>query len=335
MWSEVLKILPRVEPGELRKMENDLSKRFANVAKKFGGGLKNAVLGGGILAIAGGLLNKLLSPLQSVQETIEKTLSRADDISVNAKEFGTSEGKLFKLQQVGKTFGIDENTLNTLLTKFQTALVASRVPGAPQSAVSAFSGEKDTVDAFFKFANSMKNAPKDTQVLAQQEVFGERVAGKARELFQNDLVAQLKLLGGKSSAEYTPIIQKASSISDLNDLLKAQTDMNDFIKKSGKITEGMVIEQNRATQIENQKETDRLNSYKDLKQMSNTMNEMELKIEEGVNFVINEFPSIFDDIKFSLTALKGAMDEGIGYIKTISVSPFFRGITSTVGSWFK
>src|SRR4051812_12038079 len=100
-------------------MENSLNKRFTSIAKKFGKGLVDTLKGGGLFAIAGVLINKVLNPLQKVQETIDKTLARGSDLATFAKQFHSSPGNLARLEALGQSQGLDSEGLRNLLLKFQ------------------------------------------------------------------------------------------------------------------------------------------------------------------------------------------------------------------------
>jgi hypothetical protein len=50
MFSEILKIIPKLDSKDLANMERTLGIRFARVAKKFGGGIMSVLKGGGYSA---------------------------------------------------------------------------------------------------------------------------------------------------------------------------------------------------------------------------------------------------------------------------------------------
>src|SRR5687767_8200002 len=107
MFSEILKIIPQLDSGDLAKLESSLSGRFTRIAKKFGKGLGSILTGGGIAGLALGLIDKLLNPLKDVQEAIDRSLKDSDDLVTNAKQFDTTAGKLAKLVALGKSTGLE------------------------------------------------------------------------------------------------------------------------------------------------------------------------------------------------------------------------------------
>ncbi len=73
MFSEILRIKPVLDSGAAKQMEQSLSARFSSIAKRFGGGLKS-VIKGSLLGISIGLLNRLLNPLEALEEKIKNLL---------------------------------------------------------------------------------------------------------------------------------------------------------------------------------------------------------------------------------------------------------------------
>jgi methyl-accepting chemotaxis protein len=125
MFSEILKIIPKLDSKDLANMERTLGIRFARVAKKFGGGIMSVLKGGGILGTATFFLDKILNPLKEVQESIDKTLKSGDDLKTYAKQFNTTAGNLARLQAFGKATGLDADSLRTILEKFQSSVAQS------------------------------------------------------------------------------------------------------------------------------------------------------------------------------------------------------------------
>jgi hypothetical protein len=288
MFSEILKIKPQLDSGDLNSMVNNLSGRFASVAKKFGSGLKSAILGGGITGLAISVIDRLLNPLKETQETIDKILHQSDDIVTSAKQFETTAGKYFKLQQLAKSTGLDEEVLKTMLGKFQVALAQTRADEIDPSKSLAdrqknplrnFIDVKDTADAFFQFAQAIQKQPKDKQVLIQQDIFGEKLFGKAAEFFQTDFPDQLNKIGAKASESYTPALEKGAKLSDLQDALTAKRTLDDVVTKSNLINENMVFSKDKAERKLNEQDDKRIQSYESMKNIDNAMVNIQQKIE--------------------------------------------------------
>jgi hypothetical protein len=109
---------------------------------------------------------------------------------------------------------------------------------------------------------------KTQQVLVQQEIFGEKQILKMADFLQTDFAAQTKLLGGPSSAQLTPSIEKLGNLNDLKDALEARRELTDVVKKAGAINEGMVRAQDERAKLELEKENRQIKSYQDLAAIS-------------------------------------------------------------------
>lgn len=281
MFKETLLIQPKLDPSDLNRMERSLSSRFGNVAKKFGKGLVSALTGGGIAGLAIGLIDKILNPLKETQEAIDKVLKQGDDIVTNAKQFGTTAGKLFRLQQLAKSTGLDESSLNTLLTKFQGAVAEATADPNKQTSVRQFVGQADTADAFFEFMQGLQKLDKTQQVLVQQEVFGEKQILKMADFLQTDFGWQQKLLGGPASDTMTKPLERLARMNDFKDVLQANREMTDLVKKSKIINADMVRSQDARAKLDLERENKQIKSYNDLAAISNASNEILNLVKEG------------------------------------------------------
>ena len=81
MYTEILKVKPQLDTKDLNKMEKTLQSRFSRLAKGFGKSITNVIKGGGVAGIAIALIDKLLNPLKEVQEAIDRSLSKGDDLA--------------------------------------------------------------------------------------------------------------------------------------------------------------------------------------------------------------------------------------------------------------
>jgi hypothetical protein len=241
MWKEILKIIPVLSNAELQKMVTSLNTRFKSVATKFAGGLKNAIMGGGIFGLAGGVINKLLNPLQETQESFVNTLNRIGDVKDAAAQFDTTPGNLLKLQAVAGAKGLKPDDLNVMVQKFQVAVAEARAKKEDMSLAPAdrvtvldnFLGEKDTVKNFFDFIQSLKSAPKDQQILAQKDVFGEKLIGRQSAFLNSDFGDLFKKLGALPSEIYNQAVKSIDDVGDLKEEADARRALNDVLVKAG------------------------------------------------------------------------------------------------------
>jgi methyl-accepting chemotaxis protein len=119
MFKEILKIIPQVENRDLKKMERSLGRRFTRIARKFGKVLTTVLTKGSLVGLGLALINRIVNPLQAVQESIDRILKQGDDLVTFAQTFNTTAGKLAKLTAFGEATGLDRDFLFQLLSKFQ------------------------------------------------------------------------------------------------------------------------------------------------------------------------------------------------------------------------
>ncbi len=316
MFKEILQIIPKLSPGDLNNMERSLTTRFGRIAKKFGKGLTASLTGGGLAGLALGLVDKLLNPLKETQEAIDRVLKQGDDLVTNARQFGTTAGRLFRLQQLAKSTGLDEGSLDVLLTKFQTAVAEAVQDPNKVTSVRQFAGEKDSAAAFFSFIQALQKMDKNQQILVQQEVFGEKQILKMAEFLQTDFGAQARLVGGPSSDKLTPGLERLAAKSDLADALEARRTLNDTLQKSQVITEAMVKAQDARIKLDLEKENKQIQSYSDLAAISNASAEILNLVKEGT---------------LGLTSMLVKVTDLTANVKKLTDSATMRGIMRWVG----
>lgn len=274
MFKEILQIIPKLSPQDLAAMERALGSRFGRIAKKFGKGLLGALLGGGLIGAAAGIIDKLLNPLKETQDAIDKLLSQGDDLVTNAKQFGTTAGKLFRLQQIAKSTGLDEGSLDILLTKFSTAVAEAAADPTKATSVRAFAGEKDTAAAFFEFIQSLQKMTKNQQLLVQQEVFGEKQILKMADFLQTDFGKQAKLIGGPTAEQLTPKLEKVANLNDLKDALEARRTLDDTFAKAKLVNEKMVKSQDAREKLDLERQQKQIKAYDNLQETTVAMSEL-------------------------------------------------------------
>lgn len=163
MFSEILKIKPVLDSAAAKNMQASLTGRFALVAQRFGKGLQQ-VIKGSVLGISLGLLNKLLNPLEALEEKIKNLLGQGEDITDMADRFGTPPGQLKQLQDVAQSMGVTPDEFKNLLTKYAEAIEKGRqelanpfeTPSAASIGLKQFVGEKDIAKSFTDFLGSLK-----------------------------------------------------------------------------------------------------------------------------------------------------------------------------------
>ena len=315
MFKEILHIIPQLSSSDLANMERSLTKRFGNVAKKFGKGLVAAMTGGGIAGAALGIIDKLLNPLKETQEAIDRVLDQADTVVTNAKQFGATPGELYKLQGIAKSTGLDAGGLDVLLTKFMGAVVEAKNDPTKPTAVRAYVGEENMVAAFYEFIQELQKLKPTDQFAVQAEVFGEKQILKMADFLQADFFKQQASLGYKTANEYTPRLEKAADLKDLQDIYRVRLEMADMMKKADLLTESMVKSQADREKRELARENQNVANYHNLARISEAADSITFMLRDLVN-----------------AATSGLLKLGniSGTIQKFEASPLFRGILNVM-----
>src|SRR4051812_11842809 len=102
-------------------METSLSGRFARVANRFGSGLKN-IIKGSVLGISLALLQKILNPIEALDDKIKGLLNKGGDLADLSDRFGASPGELKQLEDVARSFGMGADQFKDLMLKFADSI---------------------------------------------------------------------------------------------------------------------------------------------------------------------------------------------------------------------
>jgi hypothetical protein len=315
-WSEVLKVIPKLDSTALSDMDRSLTQRFGKIAKKFGKGLLAALTGGGVLGIATSLIDKFLNPLKEVQEAIDRTLEHADDVVTGAKRFGSTPGELLRLQTLGQAKGINADQLDVLLTKFQGAVAEAKQDPTKQTSVRNFANDKNLVEGFFQFIQGLQKLNPQQQVIVQQEIFGEKLIGKIANFLQTDFAKESKLIGGPSNETLSIRANNLSHLKDLKDRLGAQTDIEDFATKGKVITTEMIRLQDEQARRDKVFENKDIANYENLAALAKTADELKGIGKDIFNWATQIFPKI---------------EEGVDALKKMAGSPVLKGIIKYIG----
>lgn len=311
MFKEILKIIPQVDNKDLSKMERSLGRRFKKIAKKFGSGLKTALLGGGIAGLAVGLINKILNPLKEVQESIDRILTQGDDLKTYAKQFNTTPGELAKLQAFGESTGVSREFLFQLISRFQTRVAESKQDPNLKSSVREFVGRDDTAQAFFDFVQNLKKLDPGDQAIVQKQIFGEEAAVRTADFLQADFNALNKQFSQITADEINKAVNRTAGLSDLKDSLKAQRNLEDLISKSRLINEKVIRSEDERERINLQRESERIKAYNSISTISETSARILTLVEKAV---------------LSLTEMITKLSNLENFTKQIKPSRIFRGL---------
>lgn len=312
MFSEILKIIPRLDGSDLNNLEKSLGGRFNKIAKKFGKGLGAALTGGGIAGLALGLVDKLLNPLKDVQEAIDRSLKDSDDIATNAKQFNTSSGRLAKLVALGKATGLDPDALYTLMSKFQNTVAEAKKDPEKNTSVRQFVGMEDTAEAFYKFIQGLQKLDqtnKNAALTVQQEVFGEKQILKMADFLQSAGPELLSKIRAPDTGTLTRSVDNQANLNDLSDLFGSRRFLNDLVKKGETITPDMITARDAQLKRDAAVENNRIANYQSLMALSQVVDKTLATIEKSLLPLLR-------DIVPALKGLSGLVDK----------IPQFRGL---------
>lgn len=311
-----LKIKPELDGKSLTNLENNLNRRFSRVAKRFGKGLSSSLkkfaLGGGAFAV----LNKLLNPLKEVSDAITKTLETVGATVSQSEAFGTTAGRLMKLQTFARAKGLSDEELYSLLGRYQSAIVKARQDPNEPSAVRNFTGYDDMAEGFFAFIQSMrKNLNRTQQIEVQEKVFGSKQTLKAGEFLNTDFEEFSKLFKRIDPARITKRFESTNKLSDEANVRGAIRETLDTETKAGLITRKTIIDMDRQKQREDQMLNEQIKSFENLQKLQETADQMK---------------SIMDKAMVMVGELIGVLTPFIktatGFINSALTSNWFKGI---------
>lgn len=314
MFTEVLKIITTMDGAALNKMTNRLQTRFMKIAKKFTSAISMVFKGAGFLGAATVLIDKLLNPLKEINESISRTLAQAGDLTDFADEFGSTSGNLLKLQQLAGAKGVESEALYQMLNKFQNTIAEATADPTKQTSVRQFVGQEDMVAAFYTFIQNLKKMSKTDRLLVQQEVFGEKLGLRGSAFLNADFGELEKQIGAKSGAYYTPKIARIDALGDLEDVLAARRNLNDWNAKNNVLNEDMIRQRDRQARLELEQENIRIGNYQSLAKISEASTQILTLVDQGVSML----GGLIDMVKkLSDTVIEG--------VKTIKNSKLVRG----------
>jgi len=318
--TEILKIQPKLDNKELNQMERQLGSRFTRIAKSFGRGLKVA----SVAALGAAVLDKLINPLQEVKAAIDRTLGKADDIVTNAKQFNTTTENLLKLRSLGNVRGITNENLDMLLTKFQGSVAAAAAnPNDPaNSAVRNYVGEKDTAVAFYNFITQLQKMDKNTQLLIQTQVFGEKQVLKMAEFLQD--VGFKESAASLAKVNFAQVAKATEKNAELNDRMTANrtvNELNDMTAKARVINSGTIANVNRSEISALNRENGKIARSAAAFTAEENIAEITDQLEQLTSNIITQLPILMDGMKGVIALI----------FKLLKGSPLIRGVKNLFG----
>lgn len=330
VFSEVVKFKPQVDNRDLNETEKKLNSRFNKVAKNFGKALKGA----GIGALATGILDKLLNPLQDVKAAIDRTLGKADDVVTNAKQFQTTTANMLKLRALADINGMGPEQMDMLLGKYQSAIAQFKLNPKDESvsSVANYAGEKDMAVGFFNFLKGMQAMNSDQRTLVQTQIFGEKQLLKMAELMQGKWKESAMIL---KDVDFEKVAAAAEKLEDLEGKQRANrtvNGLNDLLNKSKVIGAGTIANVNRSEINAMNRENGQIARSAQSFSAEENVARMTDELEKLSSTLLTAIPEVFTVMK----GITGLLQESIkGWkmiIDLIRSSPMMKGIGATLKS---
>lgn len=330
MLTEVLNIQPKLDNNALNQMERSLGSRFSRIAKGFGRGLKLA----SVAALGAAVLDKLINPLQEVKAAIDRTLGKADDIVTNAKQFNTTTENLLKLRSLGNVRGITNENMDMLLTKFQGSVAAAAAnPNDPaNSSVKNYVGEKDTAVAFYNFIQQLQKMDKNTQLLVQTQVFGEKQVLKMAEFLQD--VGFKESAASLAKVNFAQVAKATEKNAALNDKMTANrtvNELNDMTNKSRVIGAGTIANVNKSEISAVNRENGKIARSAAAFTAEENIAQLTDQIEQLTSNIITQLPILMDGLKGIVSLLQKSVEGWQMIFNLLKGSPLIRGVKNLFG----
>lgn len=315
----VLQIDPKISSEDAKKTESQLNSRFAKVAKNygdemrkqnekvtsgFGTTMKNMLgkLRVGWVALAGAIASVLTNPFDEVDAKLNELLSKFDNISTRAKQFGVDPTKYWLYTQVGNIAGVkDSGQLDNALLRIADRLEMARTGEDPT--LKNYLDEKDVIDVFYKLAQTWNQMNPTERSASMADILGTRQANVFAELVQsnwNELAQKALQVNGK---QYTPKqikagIEKLAGLEEQQAIGRAQLQTRELMTGANLIS-GSTIQSELAVEMGKQRNImNKLANYATYASTELTT----LKISDSVNDIRTTVQEILNAIKEDLTS---------------------------------
>lgn len=282
-----IQIQPQIGASDALKMEQDLNRRFSNVAKKFGSHMGSALKSvgkAGAIGIIGGIAGILATnPFEQINENLNNITAKADDIATRANQFGVTTAKFAELQSVAKSVGLDSTmALQQFQDMLQEAKLFKAGDATKNNALVNFLNEKDLIDAFYAFSKSMSNLSGEKRSIEVSKIFGNKLESRISEFLQiPDLEARKRQTRSKG---VTPQavgkgIDKLAAMEDIQALNRAKLENDLFLKGARAISNGTMNAQAQQERQKMLREVSQLSQFEIFANLATTQERMATSID--------------------------------------------------------
>lgn len=256
--SYILNVKPTISQSDGRKLEKDLNGRFGRVAKKFGGALRTVgsalkgIIAGGALTGLGLLMT---NPIEALNNSLDETLRKYDDLYSRAKQLGVSSGQLYQATAIARSTGIEEADFRAMLTAY--AVKVGEAKKGQDPILSEFVNE-DLLTGFFRMVRSLRELNPEERLFYGAKILGEDDVSKLAELINTDVEQRRKeIFGNTTSEQTTRAIEKLAGVEGKQSILRSRLDVENLLARSQSITNETIRLQHEI--LEKQAQTENVN----------------------------------------------------------------------------
>ena len=282
-----IQIQPQIGASDALKMEQDLNRRFSNVAKKFGSNLGNSIKNvtkiGLATAAAGIVATIATNPFEKISENLNNITAKADEIATRANQFGVTTAKFAELQSVAKSVGLDSTmALQQFQDMLQEAKLFKAGDATKSNALVNFLNEKDLIEAFYAFAKSMNNLQGNERSAEVSRVFGNKLESRISEFLQiPDLEARKKQTRSKgvTAQAVGSGIDSLAAKEDIQALNRVKLENDLFLKGARAISNGTMNAQAQQERQKMLREVSQLSQFEIFANLATTQERMATSID--------------------------------------------------------
>ena len=248
----VLQIDPKISAEDAKKTESQLNSRFAKVAKNYGDEMRKQnekVTSGfssrmklalgklkvGWIALASAVASVLTNPFDEVDAKLNELLSKFDNISTRATQWGVDPTRYWLLNQVGRITGVPEGGIDNALLRIADRLEMARTGEDPT--LKNYLQENDIIDVFYKLAQTWNKMNPTERGASMADILGTRQANVFAELVQSDWnkLAQTAM-AGYDWGDLGQSIDKLAGLEEKQAIQRAQLETRELMSGSAMIS---------------------------------------------------------------------------------------------------
>lgn len=305
----VLNIDPKISADDAKKTESQLNSRFAKVAKNYGDEMRKqnekmttnfsshmklalGKLKVGWIALAGAVASVLTNPFDEVDAKLNELLSKFDNISTRAKQWGVDPTRYWLLNQVGTIAGVRQaGAIDNALLRIADKLEQARTGEDPT--LKNYLQEKDIIDVFYKLAQTWNRMNPTERGASMADILGTRQANVFAELVQSDWnkLAQIAL-AGHDPKEAKKSIEHLANLEEQQAIQRAQLETRELMSGSAMISRSTLQSQLSVELAKQRNILEKMRNYATYAatevttlKISNTVNDIRTTVQEILNTV--------------------------------------------------